>query len=301
MLKTRLAKAMASIFLGGSLATGAVASDTVKMVWPYGPSANLNPYRTLIEQLNQNKKDPQIQLEIQPSVGGVLAVQSVASSSSPAILIHTTGFFVNPKISDQPLWNVNDWRLISMTCETPLVVISSKYKSMKDLPKDRPLSIGFVGNTFELTAKWFQKTHPTLQPVGYKLMAQSLTDVMGGHLDLAITLPGDALPQYEAQKLNILGVTGSNALGKIPTFASQGYQGTENLTTAYFVLVNKKLPVATQEALRKRLAEVNRTEVDRLSSAISCFPKNIKLEDLDAEYTRMDRFWTQVTDSFKKK
>lgn len=300
MLKTRLAKAVAAVFLSGSLTTGAVASETIKMVWPYGPSANLNPYRTLIDNLNQNKKDSQVQLEIQPSVGGVLAVQSVANSSSSSVLIHTTGFLVHPKIND-PLWNVNDWRLVSYTCETPLVIISSKYKSMKDLPKDRPISIGFVGNTFELTAKWFQRTHPTMQPVGYKLMAQSLTDVMGGHLDLAITLPGDALPQYEAQKLNILGVTGANALGKIPTFASQGYQGTENLTTAYFVLVNKKMPVATQEAVKKRLAEVNRTEVDRLSAAISCYPKVIKPEDLDAEYARMDRFWTQVVDTFKKK
>jgi tripartite-type tricarboxylate transporter receptor subunit TctC len=274
----------------------ATAGETVKMVWPFGPVAATNPYRNIIEQANAKQNQHTFVLDFASGAGGTVAVNTVANSSAPALLAHSAAFFVNPKISESTPYNVNDWRVIRHICDIQYPLASLKFKNMKDLPKDKPITVGVVGlgSTTHLVQQWFAHQHPTMVAVPYKSATAALSDVMGGHLDMTVTLPGDVMGQYEAKTINVLGVTGNRPIKDIPTFVSQGYAGTEKLVGSYFIFANKKLDPALTESWKQLVNSVNQEDVNRISNQIYCTPAQTKASDLDSEFTKIDGFWAYV-------
>jgi tripartite-type tricarboxylate transporter receptor subunit TctC len=66
--------------------------------------------------------------------------------------------------------------------------------------------------------------------VPYKGGAPLMTDVVGGHIPLAVTSVTTVMPYYKSQKLRVLGVSStkrSGAMPDVPTIAEAGVPGYE--------------------------------------------------------------------------
>lgn len=97
--------------------------------------------------------------------------------------------------------------------------------------------------------------------VPYKGGTEMTTDLVGGHIDVAIDLVPDHVEQFKAGKIRILAVVGQNRfaqLPEIPTLAELDVPGIE-FENWQGLFVPKKTPAASvqelQQAVEKSLAD----------------------------------------------
>jgi tripartite-type tricarboxylate transporter receptor subunit TctC len=288
-------KICALLALSWFVSSAAYASEVVKMYWPFGQVAATNLYRVVIDNsVNQQHK---FVLDFATGAGGVVAVNAAANSTTPAVLAHTASFFISPKTNKNATYNVNDWRILQQICDIQYPVASTKFKTMKDISKNQPVTLGVVGvgTTTALVGKWLQQSFPNATLIPYGTAAELTTAVLGGHVDMIVSLPGDVLNHHTAGTMNILGVTGKTPIQNIPTFGSQGYKGAEELVGAYYILVNKKVDVKLQEQWKTLFNSVNQQELDKVSNQNFCTPSRIAPKDLDAQFIKTNDFWTALT------
>lgn len=147
---------------------------------------------------------------------------------------------VNPAIIEKlPYDPMNDFVLIGPVFRNPLVIVAnegSPYKTLKDLvdaAKKEPgkLQWGYpgAGTTQHLTGELFKQVAGVdIQGVMYKGSAAVVTDMLGGHIQLAV----DGIPahftQIKAGKIRALASTGASRAPQLPdvaTVAELGYPG----------------------------------------------------------------------------
>lgn len=279
------------------ISASAMAAEQVKIIWPFGPVAATNTYRNIIDQANAAQNQYSFVLDHATGGGGTVAVNAVANSSAPTLLAHSAAFFVNPKISPTVPYNVNDWRMVKHICDIPYPLASVKYRTMKDVPTNRPVTVGVLGlgTTTHLVQQYFAQYYPNMVAVPYKTATAALTDVLGGHLDMTVSLPGDVMGQYEAGKINVLGVTGAHAINRIPTFASQGFVHSDKLVGGYFIFAHRKTDPEVVAAWQRTLDNVDQKSLNSVAEKIYCTPTQTKTKDLDLEFVKSDAYWAYLS------
>lgn len=286
-----------------AVAMPAVATtETVKTIWPFGPVAATQPMRAIFEEANKSQKNYNFVLDFVSGGGGAPAVAAVSNSKDPAMLAHTSSSFIlNPLMLDPAPYSVSDWQVLDTICSVPLVLASRKYKTLVDIPQDRPVSIGFtgVGSTAHLLAKVIATKYPRLVEVPYKASTQAVTDALGGHVDLVITLPGDSLAQHRAGELTIIGVSGKKRLENIPTLSSLGINKADDFTTTYFFAVPKAMDANKAKAWQTVLRNAKPAARQAMDN-INCEPVDIPVNQLDARFDQLNKFWTNELKSIKK-
>lgn len=287
-----------SVFVLGSYAW---ASEPTKMIFPFGPVAAANPYRAMIEQITQNHSKTPFVMEFAAGGGGLVGTTLALNATRPVVLAHSSAFFIAPKLpANRGLYDPNEWRMIKHVCDAPFGLVSKNYKNIRDVPKDRPVVVGLLGSTSQLAFSVLRDIHPNWEALQYKTSSQALTDVMGGHIDMAFVLPGEFMGHYDAGTVNVLGVTGPAPLKNIPTLVSQGYTAAETLNTAYYIFVNKKVDPALQESWKQLFNSLNQTEIDRASLQTFCVPSKLRPADLDKEFAARDRAWAALVNKITK-
>lgn len=280
-----------------------MAATPVKIIWPFGPVAATVPIRTMAENANAAQKEYSFVLEFATGGGGAVAVNTAAQSKQPAILAHSSAFFVTPLVSTDGLYDINEWRMIQHICDTSFAVASLRYKSMKELARDRAISIGHTGvnSTTHFVMEYLAKTHSNMTAVPYKSSTQAIPDLLGGHVEMVVSLPGDLMKLHDAGQLSILGITGRTPIGQIPTLASLGYSDAANIVTGYYFFVRKGTDPAVMQAWQSILAQANNPAAEAAMKNIYCRPSSVPRTELDAEFSRANTFWQGVVRSVGKK
>ena len=280
-----------------------MAATPVKIIWPFGPVAATVPIRTIAENANAAQKEYSFVLEFATGGGGAVAVNTAAQSKQPAILAHSSAFFVTPLVSTDGLYDINEWRMIQHICDTSFAVASLRYKSMKELARDRAISIGHTGvnSTTHFVMEYLAKTHSNMTAVPYKSSTQAIPDLLGGHVEMVVSLPGDLMKLHDAGQLSILGITGRTPIGQIPTLASLGYSDAANIVTGYYFFVRKGTDPAVMQAWQSILAQANNPAAEAAMKHIYCRPSSVPRTELDAEFSRANTFWQGVVRSVGKK
>jgi tripartite-type tricarboxylate transporter receptor subunit TctC len=280
-----------------------MASTPVKIIWPFGPVAATVPIRTMAENANAAQKEYSFVLEFATGGGGSVAVNTAAQSKQPAILAHSSAFFVTPLVSADGMYDINEWRMIQHICDVSFAVASIKYKSIKDLPRDRAISIGHTGvnSTTHFVMEYLAKTHNNMTAVPYKSSNQAIPDLLGGHVEMVVSLPGDLMKFQDAGQLSILGITGRTPIGQIPTLASLGYSDAANIVTGYYFFVRKGTDPTVTQAWQSILAQANNPAAEAAMKNIYCRPSSVPRTEFDAEFSRANNFWQGVVRSVAKK
>lgn len=173
-----------------------------------------------------------------PGGNGAIAFAYVAGKKGdPHLWLTATTSFLTTPLVGQSKYNYKDFTgLTNLAYDDFFVVVraDSPYKSMKDLveaAKKKPgdLKVGgtYAPGTDALIVYLIEKEiGAKFNYIPFKSGGEVVIALLGGHIELTTSNPGEALAQAEAKKVRILGVTSQKRMEQapdIPTLKEQGY------------------------------------------------------------------------------
>jgi tripartite-type tricarboxylate transporter receptor subunit TctC len=184
-------------------------------------------------------------------------------------------------------------------------VASLKYKSCKDVPTDRPLTIGVsgLGVTTHLVALQLSSRFPNLQVIPFKSTNDAILATAGGQIDLTMGFLNDELKwttsDTEADKrLTILGITGDKSINGIPTLASEGFSKTlENLNAPHHLVVPTTVSDEKFKEWREILFKASKAKSVQDSYTIDyAVPlDSISNADIQKWYNKQNALWKKLS------
>jgi tripartite-type tricarboxylate transporter receptor subunit TctC len=207
----------------------------------------------------------------------IIPLETVAKAQPDGhtLLEFAAGLWHLPYMQTVPYDPLKDFAPITMMTTGPLVLVvnpSVPAKSVKELvalAKARPGELnygaGSSGNIIHLAAELFKSmAGVNLVRVNYKGVAESITGLLSGEVQVMFAGPSSVLPHVKAGKLRALAITSAQPLGLfpgLPTVAAEGLPGFEAVTPQGLFA-----PARTPAPVIKRLHDetikvLNRAEV----------------------------------------
>ena len=235
-----------SLSLSAIEAANAYPDQPIKIIvtFPPGGSADI-VIRALQPLLAETLRQPVV-IENRAGAGGNIGIGAVAQAAPDGYTLGVAAagvLTVNPHLNRaaMPFDPIKDLAPVTLLAEIPFVLVSSQQSaiaSVADLiakAKAQPqgLSIGHGGNgtAMHLTSALFaQKAGVGIQLIAYRGTAPATTDVLAGHVPLAVLDIPASKQLIGDGKLKALGVSAAKRvvfLPDVPTLAEQGLSGFE--------------------------------------------------------------------------
>src|ERR1041385_187933 len=252
--------------------------------WPTGPIRWLVGFppggtadmisRDIANHLEKVLGQP-IVIENRPGANGSTATAALVAAKPDGQTLmmilsgHITNAFLYPNLGFDPLKDVAP---VSLVASSPLAIVAnpsfglSDIKSLVAAAKDKPATISYatpgVASIQQLSMELMAfMTGTKFVHVPYRGGAPALTDVIGGHVPLAVLSVLQVMPQVEAKQLKPLAVTSrgrTDVWPNVPSIAEAGVTGYE--AELWFGII---APAGTPDAI-----------VNRLNSEITRFVKS---------------------------
>ncbi|MHB8990637.1 MAG: tripartite tricarboxylate transporter substrate binding protein [Chloroflexota bacterium] len=218
--------------------------------------------RTMEKVIKDEKLYPK-NLAVVNKVGGsgAVAFAYVASKKGDPYywLTATTSFFTTPARGQVPLNPVKDFTMLARLSDDLFFVVvrdDSPYKTMKDVveaAKAKPKSLKWggtnVGADDHIFMTMIEKTAGAqFNFISTQSGGEVMTNLLGGHVDIASANPGEAMSQLEAKKVRLLGSSGEKRMDKfkeVPTLVEQGINATYAQTR--MIAAPAGIPAAARE------------------------------------------------------
>lgn len=205
------------------------AGETVPIIYSWAASDPATIFdRAMIDEANRIQQKYTFVFEARPGGGGVVPAQHTLNTPN-AIMATSSAFFIRPAVYPNDSYDLKQFRAVSPKCTVTALITSSKYKNWKEVPKDRPLSIGVsgLGTTTHLISMQLVQRYPNLKPVPFRGTSEALLNVLNGNVDFAVNFFGDieswTKTNHTGRIVHVLGVTGSRPFEGYPTLVSQGF------------------------------------------------------------------------------
>jgi tripartite-type tricarboxylate transporter receptor subunit TctC len=288
-MRTWLAVAMAIVCLDAAAAqVTEYPAKPITVIVPAAPGGVTDALgRTLAQRFTQ-AWGQQVVVENKPGANNQIAAEFVTKSAADGYTLFIgpeTTFVVNPSLYPKlPYDPIKGFTPISglVTINHALIVNPAlPVRNVKVLiarAKEKPGEINYgtfgVGSSGHLNMELFQAlSGAKFQAVHYKGATPALTDVMAGHIQMMFISVGSAVPQWKADKVNLIAVGAAKRmtlLPEIPTVAESGLPGYE--AVSWFGLFGP--PGVPAEIVAKINGEVRKTFSD----------PDIKKNFLDRQY-----------------
>jgi tripartite-type tricarboxylate transporter receptor subunit TctC len=256
----------------------AQAQQTISIVWPFGMGDTQAQYsRSLVEELNKSQKKYTFILENRPGAGATIGARHVAATPN-TVLAASTAFFVRPNFYPADSHKVEDFRPLMTQCAAPMLIVSKKYKSWRDIDPNQKINIGIsgLGATSHLMAMEIVKRFPNAQPVPYKGTREASMDVISGNIDLSVAFLGEVEGFLDNKELTALGISGKKSVRGIATLESQGFAGVGEVVNMHSLQVPRSMPEAQYNDLRTMVVAAAKTpSVQRAYTVDYCEASNL--------------------------
>jgi tripartite-type tricarboxylate transporter receptor subunit TctC len=246
-------------------------SKTIRIVVPYTPGGFNDTLGRIVAQKFTDDWGVPTVVENRPGGGTLIGTDAVAKAPADGytLLVVAFPFAVNPTLyAKLPYDTVKDFAPLILAGQAAnLLVVNNDVpvKSVKELietAKAKPGTISYgstgSGSSNHLSMELFRlMTGTNLIHVPYKGSAPMVTDLLGGHVQVAFDNVPNVVTQVKAGKLRALAITSperASSLPDIPTVAEAGVPGYD--VGVWFGLV---APAATPaDVLAKLNAELNK-------------------------------------------
>jgi tripartite-type tricarboxylate transporter receptor subunit TctC len=242
---------IAALVASGCL-TGAAAAQVMEyparpitLIVPAAPGGVTDTLGRTLAQRFTHAWGHQAIVENKPGANNQIAAELVTKSAPDGYTLligPETTFVVNPSLYPKlPYDPVKGFTPISglVSINHALVVNPSlSVRNVKDLialAKSKPGEINYgtfgIGSSGHLNMELLQAlSGARFQAVHYKGATPALTDVMAGHIQMMFISVGSAVPQWKADKVNLIAVGAAKRmrlLPEVPTVAESGLPGYE--------------------------------------------------------------------------
>jgi len=244
----------------------------IKFIVPYVPGGSNDIIARLVGQrLGENLNTPMV-IENHGGAGGTIGVEMAAKSAPDGYTIvigHVGTFSINPALYAKLPYNPQrDFAPIGLIAMIPNVLAINKdlpVKSVQELialAKKEPgkLSYGSGGNgsAAHLAVEHFKNmAGVNIVHVPYKGTAPSLTDLMGGQVQMTITGLLPVMPFMKTGRLRVLATASPKRLKllpDLPTIAESGLPGYEAIQW-YGLFTQAKVPATIVATLHDALGK----------------------------------------------
>ena len=195
--------------------------------------------RTVAEIVAKDKLLPQqIIVQNRPGGGGAVGQTYVAAKrGDPYVFIQSVAGLISVPLRtglDVGIDKFTPLGAIGLDLNSLAVAEGSPYRTLKDLldaarAKPKSISVGITfpgGSAHGMMYRLEKMTGARFNLVSFKSGTESVTAVMGGHIQATAENLGEVMPQVESKKLRLLGVpalTRLAGLPNVPTLREQGY------------------------------------------------------------------------------
>jgi len=214
----------------------------IRLVVPVPPGGSNDVLSRITAQAMSPGLGQPVLIDNRSGAAGMIGADNIAKSAPDgySLLNIQASFVANPALrSKMPYDTLNDFVFVGLMARAPLLAVvhpSLPVKNIKELvalAKAHPGQINYgtpgIGSYTQLATELFRRMAGiNIVHVPYKGIAPALTDLMGGHLQLAMTSPPSVMSQVQAGRLKALAVGSEKRsvfLPDIPTIAEVGYAG----------------------------------------------------------------------------
>jgi tripartite-type tricarboxylate transporter receptor subunit TctC len=279
-MRVRTLFAVVAIVFAVSGAIGRVKAETypsrvITLVIPFAPGGSTSIVGTVIADKMGQILGQNIILDHRPGAGGTVGSKYVSKSEPDGytlLLGYTGTLAIGPSLYRDIGYDPRkDFSPVGMIGNAPSAVVVHPSFPVKSIPeliayaKANPGKVNFgsagVGSVNHITGEYFARSAGvTLVHIPYKGTGPALTDLLGGHIPMALAPIPPVHANVEAGLLRALAVTGktrNSLMPDVPTIAEMGLPGFE--ASLYYGLVappNTPAPVIEKlnSALRQALA-----------------------------------------------
>ena len=257
-------------------ATSAAAADyptkPIRFVVPYAPGGNTDVLARLIGQKMTDAWNQQVIIDNRAGAAGTLGAELVARAPADGytIIMGTFGNFIvaNSLYKNLKYEPLKDFAPVVLVSLPPGILVAHPAvpaRNVKELiayAKSAPAKLNYgspgTGAWNHLFFELFNKgAGVVITHVPYKGIAPAVVDLLGGHVQLAISAFPTALPHFKSGRLRAIAVTSAQRSGLLPdvaTVAESGLPGYE--AAGWFGVLT---PAGTPKPVIDRLnAEINR-------------------------------------------
>ena len=263
--RTLLAGAATSIVVGATTAW-TYPDQLIKIIVTFPPGGSADIFIRALEPVVAADLKQGFVIENRGGAGGNIGMQAVMQAKPDGYTLGVGpagALSINPHLNPStPFDPIKDLAPITLLADIPFVLVANAdapFATLKEAlaaaaAKPGQLSIGYGGNgtVMHMTAALLlQSARIKLTLVPYRGTGPVVTDVLAGHISLAVLDIPSSLELIRAGRLKPLGVTSAKRvpfLREVPTLDEQGVTGFES--TGWFGLV---APAATPADIVARL------------------------------------------------
>ncbi len=245
------------------------AGAPLRIVVPYPPGGSSDRAARILAEALQPRLGTPVVVENITGAGGRLALRQLAGAGDPNVLVMVNPALMvvaplvyknngyDPERDFQPVSQVSTYEFAAAVASAvPVRELNHLLAWVKANPEKANVGVPATGSLPHFFAMMVgQAAKAPVQVVGYRGSAPLATDLLGGHLPVAIDSLEGLQQLHEGGKLRILATSGAKrSVANIPTFKEAGLDIT---ATGWNVLYAKAgMPAAFADRLAREIAEL---------------------------------------------
>lgn len=243
----------------------------IKMIIPYAAGQGTDIMgRYIADEMSRSLKQAVV-VDNRPGAGGNIGTQMAAKAVADGytLMIGTNATHAaNTFLYNQPGYDAQaDFEPVAMVGILPLVYVTAPGNSVNNIPdliaaaraKPDALNTAVSTTTCRMAHELFKmRGNAAMMPVDFKGSAQSITAVLGGHVDFMVDTIASLQSQVVGGQLKALGVTSAKSSRLLPgvkSIAEQGVPGYE-LVGWTVIFAPKGVPAEVAQILASHLNKV---------------------------------------------
>ena len=241
------------------------AGSTIRYVVPFPPGGLTDVMARLVGQQLAERWKLTVAIDNKPGSGGQIGAAEVAKAAGDGqtLLAITMAHASNATLykGRSSFDFAKDLKPVALLAGSPMLIVvpaASPIKDYKDLlaaAKSRKLNAGSSGNgtPVHLTLALFNDLNKTdIQHIPYKGGAPSMTDLIGGQLDVIFSNMPESIAHVKSGKLRALAIASSARHPLVPDVPTTAEAGQPQLAVENWTAV--MVPASTPDAIVNRLS-----------------------------------------------